>query len=271
MKIAVIIPHKNGGDRFARCLTSLSYQPEVDGVDFEFITVDDNDEICLDWQLAVAEKQFDDRFTVTMNEFAPGVSGARNTGIEVALKHGADWVTFLDADDTWLPDSTQAVTGAIEANPDAKIIELDHFRHYVESDVTAKKFAIKRCEYKFGTSNQAWCFVWNKLYKAELIKDVRFINGLQYGEDEIFNIDVLAKHNKITHDDRFIALQRYFDNKQSLSRIKDRNGLLAQNDALIDCLNRHADKPEIARNICMLIGKHWQSPTFLQKFGGGTL
>lgn len=270
MKIAVIIPHKNGGARLERCLASLIKQPTIEGYDFEFITVDDNGGPGEDFRIACTYEH-DRRFMARYNIETPGVSGARNTGIRLALAGGADWITFLDADDTWLPDSTQAVTDAIEANPDAKIIELDHFRHYIETGETRKKYALPRCAYKFGTSNRAWCFVWNKLYRADLIKDIRFVEGLQYGEDEIFNIDVLAKHNKIVHDDRFIALKRYFDNKQSLSRTKDREGLLAQNDALIDCLNRHADKPEIARNICMLIGKHWQSSTFLQKFGGGAL
>lgn len=270
MKISVIIPHKNGGARLERCLASLQAQPEVEGVNFKFITVDDNPDNC-DEPIAKQNREADVRFLPLLNERTPGVSGARNTGIRLALAGGADYITFLDADDTWLPNAGEQLQQVIKANPDAKIIELDHLRHYVETGETRKKYALPRCTYKFGTSNRAWCFVWNKLYKADLIKDIRFVEGLQFGEDEVFNIDVLAKHNKIIHDDRFIALKRYFDNKQSLSRTKDREGLLTQNDALIDCLNRHADKPEIARNICMLIGKHWQSPTFLQKFGGGAL
>lgn len=270
MKISVIIPHKNGGARLERCLASLIKQPTIEGYDFEFITVDDNGGPGEDFRIACAYEH-DQRFRARYNIRTPGVSGARNTGIKLALTGGADWITFLDADDTWLPDATIAIKNAITANEGAQIIELDHLRHYVETNQTVKKYAIPRSRYKFGTSNRAWCFVWNKLYKADLIKDIRFVEGLQYGEDEIFNIDALAKHNEIVHDDRYIALKRYFDNKQSLSRTKDRNSLLAQNDALIDALNRHADQPEIARNICMLIGEHWQSPTFLNKFGDGTL
>lgn len=270
MKIGVIIPYRNGGARFERCLQSLRAQMPIEDCDFEFITVDDNDDFGEDWENARLASQADGRIIPLMNEKAPGVSGARNTGIQWAIHRHADWITFLDADDTWLPDGTIAIQNAIEANPDAQIIELDHLRHYVELDKTAKKYSVCRSRYKFGTSNRAWCFVWNKLYKTELIKDVRFVEGLQYGEDEVFNIDVLAKHNEIVHDDRFIALKRYFDNKQSLSHIKDQNGLLAQNKALIDALMRHQDKPEITRDICMLIGEHWQSPTYLAKFAGGT-
>lgn len=270
MKIAVIIPHRNGGAQFARCLQSLRAQMPIEGCDFEFITVDDNDDFGEDWEIAQLASQADDRVIALINEKAAGVSGARNTGIQWAIHRHADWITFLDADDTWLPDGTIAIQKAIEANEGAQIIELDHLRHYVELDKTAKKYSVWRGRYKFGTINRAWCFVWNKLYKTELIKDVRFVEGLQYGEDEIFNIDVLAKHNEIVHDDRFIALKRYFDNKQSLSHIKDQNELLAQNKALIRALMRHQDKPEIARDICMLIGEHWKSPSFLAKFAGGT-
>lgn len=269
MKIAVIIPHKNGGARFERCLASLMKQPTVEGYDFEFITLDDNGGPSEDIIIACSYEH-DRRFRARYNIRTPGVSGARNTGIKLALTSGADWITFLDADDTWLPDATIAIQNAIEANEGAQIIELDHLRHYVELNKTVKKYTVSRSRYKFGTSNRAWCFVWNKLYKTELIKDVRFVEGLQYGEDEIFNIDVLAKHNEIVHDDRFIALKRYFDNKQSLSRTKDQSGLLAQNKALIDALMRHQDKPEIARDICKLIGEHWQSTSFLAKFAGGT-
>ena len=270
MKIAVIIPHKNGGARFERCLASLHAQTEIEGVDFIFLAIDDNIDD-RDRPIANQMTEADIRIRTLLNEKTPGVSGARNTGINWANRIGADYITFLDADDTWLPDATIAIKNAITANEGAQIIELDHLRHYVETNTTAKKYAVSRCNYKFGTSNRAWCFVWNKIYTAQIIGSTRFIEGLQYGEDEVFNIDILAKHNEIIHDDRFIALKRYFDNKQSLSRTKDRNGLLAQNDALIDALNRHADKPEIAKNICMLIGEHWQSPSYLDKFGGGIL
>lgn len=270
MKIAVIIPHKNGGARLERCLASLQAQTEIEGVNFKFITVDDNPH-CSDQPIVSQYRALDVRFLPLVNEKTPGVSGARNTGIHYAIDGGADYITFLDADDTWLPDATAQITRAIAANPAAPIIELDHLRHYVEIDKTVNKYAVPRCSYKFGTSNRAWCFVWNKIYTAQIIGSTRFVEGLQFGEDEIFNIDILAKHNEIIHDDRYIALKRYFDNKQSLSRSKDRNGLLAQNDALIDALNRHADKPEIAKNICMLIGEHWQSPTYLAKFGEGAL
>lgn len=261
MKISVIIPYYKTGGRIGRCLDSLQNQAG----DIEIVAIDDNGELNNE-DFAIAA-QYIDTVRISHTE-RRGVSAARNSGLDIAT---GDWITFLDADDTWLPNAGEQLQQAIEANPDAKIIELDHLRHYVETGETRKKYALPRCAYKFGTSNRAWCFVWNKLYKADLIKDIRFVEGIQFGEDEVFNIDVLAKHNKIVHDDRFIALKRYFDNKQSLSRTKDREGLLAQNDALIDCLNRHADKPEIARSICMLIGKHWQSPTFLQKFGGGAL
>lgn len=271
MKIAVIIPHKNGGARLERCLASLQAQPEIEGIDFEFITVDDNAKINIDWATVAKSKREDPRFVTLSNEKTPGVSGARNTGIDWAIRRGADYITFLDADDTWLPDGTIAIKNAITANEGAPIIELDHLRHYIELDKTVKKYTVPRCHYKFGTSNRAWCFIWNKIYTAQIIGNTRFVEGLQYGEDEVFNIDILAKHNEIAHDDRYIALKRYFDNKQSLSRTKDRIGLLAQNNALIDALNRHADKPEIAKNICMLIADHWQSPTYLAKFGGGTL
>lgn len=275
MKIAVIIPHRKAGARLERCLQSLIRQPKIEGADFEFITIDDNDgeDYGQDQELAHKIRDFDNRVLPLLNENAPGVSGARNTGIQWALHRHADYITFLDADDQWTEDGARNVVEAINANEPAPIIELDHLRHYIETGQTKIKHKTPTGTYTIATRTPYWPSVWNKIIAAPLIEraNLRFVEGLQYGEDERFIIDALAVHNEIKHDGDHIALMRWFDNKQSLSRTKIRGDLLDHIATLQEALEEYPDKPEIARNICLIIAEHWQSPTFLAKFGGGEL
>lgn len=275
MKIAVIIPHKNAGERLERCLLSLIRQPKLEGADFEFLAIDDNDpeDYGPDHKLVNNIRDFDNRVVPLLNQEEPGVSGARNTGIIWALRRKADYITFLDADDQWTEDGARNIVEAIKENEPAQIIELNHKRHYTETGLTRIKHLQPSGTYTIANRPPYWACVWNKIIAAPLIEraGLRFPEGLQYGEDEAFMIDALAAHNEITTDGKHIALIRWFDNKQSLSRVKTRADLLNHTTALIDALGKHATNPEIAKNICMIIGEHWQSPTFMEKFGGGIL
>ncbi len=57
------------------------------------------------------------RVDVLANERAPGLAGARNTGV---LACGADLVAFCDDDDRWLPGKLTAQVSALLARPSAE-------------------------------------------------------------------------------------------------------------------------------------------------------
>ncbi len=59
--------------------------------------------------------------------------------------------------------------------------------------------------------------VWNKLYRVDIVKDLKFNEKLKFGEDEIFNIEALFKVYEIKHAPQ-ILINHYFDDKNSLCR-----------------------------------------------------
>ncbi|MCP3992950.1 MAG: glycosyltransferase family 2 protein [Actinomycetia bacterium] len=54
------------------------------------------------------------RIIVTTNGRAPGLAGARNSGIDKASNH---WLAFCDDDDEWLPGKLAAQLAALRADP----------------------------------------------------------------------------------------------------------------------------------------------------------
>lgn len=264
MKISVIIPFRNAEAHLGRCIESCK---KATG-DFDFILVDDNRISGRDSERA--RKAFaEDRHFLYQQSLIPGVSSARNIGIEAAI---GDWITFLDADDELLPNAHEVMEQAIARAEDHPIVQLNHLRYYNEIDKLTCKFANKPGIYTLKNLPECWCMVWNKLIKTEWLNanGIRFKQGLQYGEDELFNLELLRKHPAIKHAElRQWAVKRNFDNKHSLSRSKGKEGLRAQIKALEEFLNQLGeDEKEMKSFVMDLIAEHWQSPTYKRIIGG---
>ena len=255
--ISVIIPYKDAERFISRCANSLIVQ---DG-DFEFIFVNDNfqdggyDEYTL-------KKDFDDKRIVMLNnEHAQGVSGARNTGIEHAR---GEWLTFLDVDDVMLPNDGELYQ-RIMAEAEADIYQFNHYRYYVEISKRALKFTNPAGFYGMEHLPHQWFMVWNKIIRHDLLDDVRFKDGIQYGEDELFILDCLIKARKI-YCSTEVGIMRYFDNKQSLSRMKTADDVLNQIINLTQFFIEH-DDPEVRNMMFKILSEHWTSKTWCEAFG----
>ena len=131
MRISVIVPYHNAAPWLVRCLNSLT---DNEG-DFEFILVNDRSEDAGP-SIVEAYSKVDERFIVLDNERGPGVSGARNTGLDFA---SGDWVTFLDADDKFTVYAWDTFTKAIKADRLAAVIQFNHYRYYEEINKTVLK------------------------------------------------------------------------------------------------------------------------------------
>ena len=249
MKYSVIIPFYNSAIWLERCVQSVLQ----DG-NFEFIFVNDRS---TDGGEKIIECYSDPRIKLIDNEHAKGVSGARNTGIEHST---GDWITFLDADDEMLPNAYET----FESVPkDANIIQLQHLRHYVTGE-TVNKYPHEEGEYDLTELPPMWCMVWNKLYRASFLKGVRFLEGMQYGEDEVFNLECLCKDNRIVCVEQLMTL-RHFNNLHSLSKTKGREGLIKQARVLEDFLMR-CDNPKARLAVCRTLSEHWGSEVYKRAF-----
>ena len=109
--------------------------------------------------------------------------------------------------------------------------------------------------------------VWNKIYRADIIKGIKFQKDLSFGEDAIFNIEVLMKTKELKHAPH-ILIDHYFDDENSLCRGQL---TLEKLEDFIQALNELAEK-QTDKNVRDWIKKrieaHKTSPLF-RRFGYG--
>lgn len=188
IKISVVIPVYNVEKYLVRCVTSVQRQTHKN---IEIILVNDGSrdnsgEICS--QLAAG----DDRIIVIWQE-NKGVSGARNSGIEVA---GGNYIGFVDSDD-WIADdfyehllrlavmnnadivtSTYVRTGRIKR----KKLVTDEKTRLLDQDGALKFFLSTAI--RGGVSDASCC---SKLYRKESIANIVFPIDMAIYEDVLFN------------------------------------------------------------------------------------
>lgn len=256
MRIALIIPVYNEAPFVRRCLDSVKNQT----VPFdEVIVIDDGS---LDGSAQICDEYQDD-FTVihTLNE---GVSKARNRGIMLAE---SEYLAFLDSDDRLLPEACAKMRKAIKHNPDADIIQFNHWRFYEMTGHLRMKYVnpVGKYSLKKGHNKlpQCWCMVWNKVYRNGRTT-LLFNENLNYGEDEIYNLNRLLMGEDIVQV-KDATLVRHFENKQSICHQKDIDALLKQDFELRKLLS-NIDKVTTdwfkIKAVVDLIQEHHKSPTY---------
>lgn len=254
--ISVIVPYMNAAKWIRRCAMSLKRQKG----DFEFIMVDDSS---TDNGSEILKACADERFILVNNYHHIGVSGARNCGLDIAK---GEWITFLDADDELLPVASEVFGRMVKIDPTANIIQANHLRQYAAPGVV-NKYPNRRGIYTLHDLPQQWCMVWNKLYRHEFIEGIIFDTNLQFGEDEMFNMECLARDGRIFHTmTDTVTMLRHFDNKQSLSHIKNRNDILKEARAIEDFIMRQED-PDVRDMAYQRLLWHWNSGTYKKAFG----
>lgn len=258
--ISVIVPFWNAEGWLARCLDSLMAQKG----DCEFVLVDDRS---TDGSALIARDYVirDDRFILIRNKHKQGPGGARNTGIEASE---GDWITFLDADDEMLPRGIMIYEAAIKAHGSHRIIQANSLRHYAKINKTVLRYSNEEGIYDINRLPEQWCMVWNKVYRRNLIENIRFEEDMRFGEDELFNLECLAieKHIKHLYYNR-ATIKRHFDNKSSLSKSKTKTDLLNQIHALEAFMLRQSDA-DVCSATLDLLSEHWNSNTYRSIFCG---
>ena len=190
-KVAVIMPAYNSEKYIERSVKSVLSQSHQN---LELIVVDDGSvdrTSAILRRLAAGDKRL--RILRTENH---GPAEARNSALNI-LGEDTDYVTFIDADDEFLPDTISYALESAESGADLillgfSIVEEDgREREYNEFDCLVRpqdmKTAFARL-YKANLLNQ----VWAKLYSASILKKhgIRFKDYL-WGEDRLFVFDYL--------------------------------------------------------------------------------
>jgi glycosyltransferase involved in cell wall biosynthesis len=153
IRIAVVIPLYNKAPHIGRALDSVLQQSRPAN---EIIVVDDGS---TDGGPAVVEAYGDPRIKLILRGIAgPGGYAARNAGIEAAQ---SDWISFLDADDSWQPGALEEVA-AMAASADQKVSALffGYAREYGDGRLRPAPYAVSmgagRLRLDFPALIDAW-------------------------------------------------------------------------------------------------------------------
>ena len=180
--ISVIVPVYNVERYLDKCIESICRQTYEA---LEIILSDDGSSdasgaICDAW----AEK--DSRIRVIHKENG-GLSDARNAGIDIAR---GSWLMFVDSDDTITPDTVERLYFAAMEN-DCEIAVCNILRIF--DDGTTEPFyqpvptpTVWDGLQRFETLKQPSAC--NKLFRADLFRDVRFPKGKFYEDTFIYHI-----------------------------------------------------------------------------------
>lgn len=203
-RISVIIPIYNVADYLTDCLESVKAQTCRD---LEILLIDDGStdgsgKICDRYALE------DSRFRV-IHQKNSGASAARNRGIEEAK---GNYIAFLDSDDWLEPDAYETLYRLAEQEkadiafglgermyrkelnimPDGKVTVL-HGEEILDTYM--------RDEIKHPYIQKA---LWDKLFKREIIGDIRLPETIIMGEDGVFNTKVFCRAKRVAFISRII-------------------------------------------------------------------
>jgi glycosyltransferase involved in cell wall biosynthesis len=191
-EISIIVPVYNVEPYIHKCIDSILAQTFTD---FELILVNDGSpdncgRICNEY----ANK--DSRVKVIHKENG-GQSEARNIGLDIAK---GKYIGFVDSDDWIEPDMYELLYRMCENNK-CDIANCTSIIHY--EDKVVKKgshpLTIHNREEAIKTLLEGELYdevVWTKLIKKDLLKDIRFPEGLIY-EDTAFTYKIIHKTEKV--------------------------------------------------------------------------
>lgn len=194
--VEVIIPVKNGEKYIRDSINSVLAQTHKN---IRVTVVDDGStdetaKICDEY----AEKYENFRVFHTENR---GVSAARNYGIEHAE---GDYIAFLDADDYAVSYCYETLLRNALEN-DCEISACGYLRtadrNFIEKVSDSKKVIVindvdRALENMVNDTDSIEGFVWNKIYRTNSIKDLRF-GYYKFCEDCIFSWDAVCSVKKI--------------------------------------------------------------------------
>lgn len=194
MKLSIIIPYYKVLDHIKKLFEVL--EPQLDK-DVEVIIIDDG---CNEKEL--------DKFkakVIHLDTNSGGAGKPRNIGIENST---GDYIAFIDADDMISEDYISEIKKKMKEKNDIIYLSWKSDKHNV----------VVKDKPPFWNPT-----VWSKVYKRDLIKDIRFKEDINFAEDKYFNDLIKPKTSS------YIEKQIYFYNtnvKESLSKTGTKKALL---------------------------------------------
>ncbi len=223
--ISVIIPVYNTEKELPKCLKSICDQ-----------TYKDLEIICIDDGSTDGSSQVLDEFSMKDNRIKVvhqkngGESNARNTGLKMA---SGEYIAFCDCDD-WIDTDMYEILARelncenIDMVGGSWYKETDAYSQEIRNQLPVNNAAFTREEllkylYK-RDSYRGFAYMWNKLYKREILKDkfgnlLLFHEDLRLGGDVLYLAEAALNIKKGKYIDR--AFYHYYQRSESGCHTKD--------------------------------------------------
>ena len=200
--VSIIIPVWNTGDCIKDIVKSITSQ-KFD--DFELLLVDDGSTD--NTPSILKELGRNDARIRIFTKPNGGPSSARNTGLDNAR---GKYIQFYDSDDNISDDALSTVMNAVNSHDRDLLVsgwQIDVegtkgiVRDYKQINPEPEIIDDNIIEYTLGSIGSGGTLynLWNKLFKAEIIKEnnLRFREDLRFGEDLIFSLQYISKIRSI--------------------------------------------------------------------------
>ena len=223
--LSIIIPVYNGEKYIEKCLDSVLSQTYSN---IEIIIINDGS-TDNSYQLLQKYAKKDHRILL-FNQKNIGSSLTRNNGIKYA--HG-EYITFIDIDDYIEKDAYEKVMSKLQDDIDIACfsVSCDYTKEnysinkILKSGIYPKDEAVKELFNK-----DIFNALWNKIYKASLIKEKDYFPyEFNQGEDLVFNCKVFKQANKILLLDDIVYHYIYQENATMISSFTKNNDLVLKN------------------------------------------
>ena len=191
-KVSIIVPVHNASGTLDRCVNSILKQnyDNIECILVENGSTDSSREMCLEYAT-----QYREIIAVTCDQ--PGVSNARNKALDLAT---GDIIGFCDADDFLEENAIEIIEREFQKNPILVAafcgfsIGIPEKNGNITKDyrgLKTQQVSVEKALQLTLVNDSVMGSVWNKYYRAEVLKHIRFDNSLSFCEDMHFNMKVL--------------------------------------------------------------------------------
>lgn len=204
-KVSVIVPIFNSEKYLKKCIDSLINQTLSD---MEFILINDGS---TDGSDSIVKSYNDSRIKY-FKRSNHGIGATRNFGIE---KSSGDFIAFLDSDDYVSEDMFYKMYNkCIENNLDIVICDYIKEKDNYTEQIFFNDFGITSLKESPNLLLDVNLAPWNKIYKKEIIKDVKFPVDVKY-EDTPFVACLLRNAKRIGKLNLFLYHYRVHSNSET--------------------------------------------------------
>lgn len=231
-KINIVIPVYNVQAYLPQCLDSILLQsyPHWEAILVDDGSTDHSGEICDSYA------KNDSRFVVIHKQNG-GAASAKNAGLDHV---SGSYVAFVDSDDYVDTDWLKTTMAAIEEY-DADVVEFDFDKVYrccIERVNDFSETTVFTAESYLEQYLQNWTssLFWNKVFRYELIKTLRFKAERRCIDDEFFTYKVLTNASKVV---RIPNVLYHYRQRASSAVYSSKNQQQIANDSLDVLVERY--------------------------------